>query len=314
MKSRARVFISCGQATDEERRIASDIASRLENAGFDPYVAVQQQSLRGLKESIFRQLEVSEYYLFVDLRREKIDGREDCRGSLFSHQELAIAAFRNIDVLALREDGVELNGVSRFIHENAIGFSDRRHLASLVADKVREIRWDPCWRNELTLIEDAPSSSSATRMDRDIQGNTHRYSAKFHHVHVTNRHRDKPAINCYAYLEEFLDLGTGKRSRPVTIEHKWAGYTYPNALIAAGTARAFDAFFVRKRTIQTGAANLIDFNVFADSTAYYPSFKKAGEYEFTYRVIAENFPSASATFRVNIADNSWDSTLTIAAD
>ena len=51
---RARVFISCGQAkgTDEER-IATEIARRLHELGFNPYIAIQEQTLRGLKENIF---------------------------------------------------------------------------------------------------------------------------------------------------------------------------------------------------------------------------------------------------------------------
>ena len=48
------MFISCGQAkgTDEER-IAAEIARRLQELGFDPYIAIQEQTLRGLKENIF---------------------------------------------------------------------------------------------------------------------------------------------------------------------------------------------------------------------------------------------------------------------
>jgi hypothetical protein len=46
---RATVFISCGQAkgTDEEAT-ASAVASRLRELGFDAYIAVQEQTLRGI--------------------------------------------------------------------------------------------------------------------------------------------------------------------------------------------------------------------------------------------------------------------------
>jgi phage replication-related protein YjqB (UPF0714/DUF867 family) len=53
---RARVFISCGQAKGtEEVQIADAISARLRELGFDPYVAVAEQTLRGLTENIFEQ-------------------------------------------------------------------------------------------------------------------------------------------------------------------------------------------------------------------------------------------------------------------
>jgi predicted aminopeptidase len=69
-RSRARVFISCGQARGyEEEQIAGDIADRLRDLGFDPYVAVSEQTLRGLTENIFEQLRKSEYFIFLRFRR-----------------------------------------------------------------------------------------------------------------------------------------------------------------------------------------------------------------------------------------------------
>jgi hypothetical protein len=70
---RARVFISCGQNKEsDEVVIASAIRDRLQELGFDPYIAVQEQTLRGLKENIFRQLSECEYFIFVDFRRERL--------------------------------------------------------------------------------------------------------------------------------------------------------------------------------------------------------------------------------------------------
>jgi hypothetical protein len=71
---RARVFISCGQnkVTDEER-IAREIGLRLSELGYDPYIAIQEQTLRGLKENIFGRLEESEYFIFIDFKREELE-------------------------------------------------------------------------------------------------------------------------------------------------------------------------------------------------------------------------------------------------
>src|SRR5579859_2083065 len=104
---RARVFLSCGQNKDsEEPSIASEIKDKLTALGSDTYVAVGEQSLRGLKENLFEQLSRSEYFVFVDFKRERLDSKDIHRGSLFSHQELAVASFLEIEVLALQEQGV----------------------------------------------------------------------------------------------------------------------------------------------------------------------------------------------------------------
>lgn len=73
---RARVFISCGQAKHtDEPAIADAIAKELTDLGFDFYIAVQEQTLSGLKENIFRKLRESEYFLFVDFKRRVADPR-----------------------------------------------------------------------------------------------------------------------------------------------------------------------------------------------------------------------------------------------
>src|SRR6266571_4187938 len=93
---RARVFISCGQSKhSDEVETARKIARRLQELGFDPYIAVEEQTLRGLKENIFSQIENSEYFVFVDFKREQLVSNDPPmhRGSLFSHQELALASF-----------------------------------------------------------------------------------------------------------------------------------------------------------------------------------------------------------------------------
>lgn len=121
---RARVFISCGQNKEtNEAMIAGQIRERLEKLGFEPYIAVEEQTLRGLKENIFHQLSSSEYFLFVDFKRDKFENEDVYRGSLFSHQELALASYLNIEVLAFREAGVKTeDGIMRFLQANTIQF------------------------------------------------------------------------------------------------------------------------------------------------------------------------------------------------
>lgn len=142
MSLQSRVFISCGQRKGtDELTIAEEIANKLEKMGFAPYVAVTEQTLRGVKENIFNRLRESEYFIFIDFQRERLfyitdESFSDTsvhRGSLFSHQELAIATFLDHEVLAFQEEGVKKDdGILRFIQANCIPFSERKGLADLV--------------------------------------------------------------------------------------------------------------------------------------------------------------------------------------
>ena len=84
------------------------IADRLELLGYVPYVAVTQQSLLAVRENVFPALRDTEYFLFLDFKREPLEGTVpgECRGSLFSHQELAIASYLEKDLIAFQEIGV----------------------------------------------------------------------------------------------------------------------------------------------------------------------------------------------------------------
>ncbi|MHC1635988.1 MAG: hypothetical protein ACXQTS_05140, partial [Candidatus Methanospirareceae archaeon] len=89
---KARVFISCGQQKGtDEIEIAHRVAERLKEMDFDPYIAIEEQTLRGIKENIFKRLQESEYFIFIDFKRERLykpkngdfEDTGEHRGSLF---------------------------------------------------------------------------------------------------------------------------------------------------------------------------------------------------------------------------------------
>jgi hypothetical protein len=151
-------------------------------------VAIDVQTLQGLKESIFAQLENSEYFIFVDFKRE--------RGSLFSHQELALASYLDIEVLAFQETGVKKDeGIIAFLQTNAHPFADRSMLPDFIAAKVQERGWDPHWRNEQILERDPKQHTDPYHLGL-------RKHTRYFSIEVRNRHRGKVARNCYVYLEK----------------------------------------------------------------------------------------------------------------
>ena len=137
----AKIFISCGQQPGQERNIAKDIAIELKRLGYAPYIAFEEQTLRGLKENIFETLRDTAYFLFIDFKREKIvDKKEESayRGSLFSHQELAIASYLDLEILAFQENGIEkLDGLLSVLQVNCISFSTDKELKTLVLQEVK---------------------------------------------------------------------------------------------------------------------------------------------------------------------------------
>ena len=291
---RARVFISCGQnKKTNEVTIAGQIRERLEKLGFDPYIAVEEQTLRGLKENIFRQLSTSEYFLFVDFKREKLENENVHRGSLFSHQELALASYLDIEVLAFREAGIKAeDGIMGFLQANAISFAeaDRHLLPDLIESRAR--MWDPNWRNEIVLKRDVGQYTDAHV--RNLNNRLGRYFQ----IGVKNLHKEKVATNCYAYLEKAIKLDHLNEIPLNTVELKWEGYLFPNAHILPNTTRRFDAL----RVMHDNPTDP-QFIIFSDYTGFDPPIRGEGRYELRYVVVADNFPPARGTFNLKLSSS-----------
>jgi len=292
---RARVFISCGQSKHtDEVQTATAIERRLRELGFDPYVAVQEQSLRGVKENIFEQLGKSEYFIFVDFKREQLANEPSVhRGSLFSHQELAIASYLDIPVIAFQELGVKKDeGIIWFLQTNATTFTDRHLLHSVVADEVGKRQWDPKWRNELVLERNPDQWVDASIRNEDGRCVLVR---RFFHIGVRNLHKHKVAQNCYVYLEKAKRLDSGAEMQVSSIEFKWSGYRLPSVNLPPGAVRRFDAF-----SIQHASTRALEFHTFADSTEFIPRIVGEGQYELTYLVVSENFSPARGSFILSL--------------
>ena len=219
----------------------------------------------------------------------RVNRKEVHRGSLFSNQELALASFLEIDVIAAREEGVKReDGILQFLQVNPISFKDRGVLASKIMELVRKRGWSPSWRNEVVL----ESTSSTDNVRVVTAGNR---LAKYFHINVRNRHRDKLATNCYAYLEKAVRLRPKTDISLKTVEFKWAGTWIPSVGIAPGGARAFDAFLIFH-----DSPTELSFSALSDSSEFVPIVEGQGNYELSYVIIADNFPPARASFRLTL--------------
>ncbi len=283
-----------------EVELATAIAKVLEDMHFEPYVASQEHTLSGLKENIFSQLSTSEYFLFIDFAREQLCNGPENRGSLYSHQELAVASYLGLEVIAFQQRGVKpLDGMIGAMQLNPIIFDDPEKLPELVFEQVKKADWHADWKNALEITRTVREFQ-----DANIIGAPSPLVARFFHLKVKNLNIRNIALNCTAYLESMRKLPENISDPPRTTELKWAGYTQPTVAIMPRSHRDLDAFYVLHN-----APNILRFSCFSDSSYYMMPILGHGRYQLDYVVISQNFPPARITVEVNIGNSIDDMSL-----
>ncbi len=306
--NKSRVFLSCGQQKDtEEVDIARAISQELIKLDFEPYVAVEEQTLKGVADNIFRHLSHSEYVIFIDFKRDLITGGpfdQQYRGGLFSHQELAIASYLKSEILAFQEEGViKLDGILGFIQANSISFSNRRTLVLLVIGEVRKrIRqgsWNPHWRNELTLERNEKEHKDA------IFRPTNSLSRWFH-IQVVNRNRLRMATNCTAYILSIRKSGTKRSSKPSLVELKWEGVKTESTIIPPKKYRNLDAVQVFHDSPSVARISINQFLV--DYSGFHKEYdlRGPGKFILEYCVFSNDFSPAVGIVELVLRNNLQD--------
>jgi len=217
---KARVFASCGQNKDsDEPQIADNVAKVLDELGFDPYVAVRERTLRGVIQNIFSRLAESDYFLFIDFKRDRLASSDEHRGSPFCHQELALATYLEKRVLVFQEQGVrKFDGIIQFLQANAIPFTNRVDVPMLVRKAVLEEWWNANWRDELTLTRLTDQHADEHHPQRPV---------RYWHVAVTNHNPYKTAFGCHAYLRSLVRVYPNSKTISFeVVENKWRGISF----------------------------------------------------------------------------------------
>ena len=147
-----RVFISCGQRSQDEVSLGQVIAQLIdENAGLEGYFAKDQQSLDGVTRNIFQSIYNSAAFIAVMHRRDRLPtGEEVYRGSVWVEQEIAIAAFL-VQVLGVQmpnrvfiQSGVQREGIRGFIMLNEIEFDSNDEVVKNIT------AWLPTLKSEVS--------------------------------------------------------------------------------------------------------------------------------------------------------------------
>jgi hypothetical protein len=298
-----KVFVSCGQHTEDERGIARQIAEELTRLGFEPYVAVIEQTVEGLKNNLFRQLETSEYFLFIDFKREQFANSTDQRGSLFTNQELAIASFLGLDAIAFQEDGVrKLDGMLYAMQLNPESFADRSGLVVQVLKRV-QAQWRTGWRRALTL-EVGLNPYDESFSDAAFQEDDEERLFRFHFLAVRNLHDRVSANDCQIYVTKLNLVNSALDLLRAGTELKWSGYMYPAVRIRPGTARPFDALVVPHASTKDAFLHSITY-----ATDYFTRLCTEGTFEIGFEVTSSNFPTARCQALITIGESVEDCTI-----
>lgn len=289
----ARAFISCGQR-ENERGIASAVAQVLNAAGITPYVATTAQSIQDVNSSIIAQLRRSDYYVFIDFRREPIAEAtelEYCRGSLFSHQELAIAYELGFEhALFLREVGVCREGMSAFITATAITFENREHLPQLVSAEIARRGWNASYSRNLEATAIEWSSAEMIISYREIIG-------RFLYGEIANRRPDTGAIGTVVRLAFITDPSGIRAASPIRSHLKVTGHE--------------NSFEQTIWPLSSGRVDLLCLgihhpSVFLNSALDIPTppiISASGDYQLEFEVFAQGFPVTTFAIALHVTDD-----------
>jgi hypothetical protein len=293
----AKVFISCGQRNDSEKSIGTNIREYFESRDFVVYLAEQVHSLEGLTENIFRNLSDSDYFIFVDFRREKIKeekGEDIYRGSLFVNQEIATATLLKLPTLGFRQRDIQLEGVLKFIIANAFEFDTWEDIRPLLESETKH--WNPLSRNRLDIEFEGLKQKS--RNINTLIAPNKVIKADWYHLQVTNLNNHKHALGCQGFVSKIRKGKSRQELKLGIFELIWSGMGRMEVDIPTKSKRELDAFFYSHED------GKIHFHHYTSSMNYTMPALDPNEYEIEYTIISDNFPTTTADFNLKFSSSS----------
>ncbi len=288
--------------------MARAVAGWLQEAGFTPYVAIEAQSIQDVNSGIIHELKSADYYLFIDFRREtlldaKVSREEPVfRGSLFTHQELAIAHVLDFPhAIFLRQKGTELAGLGRYMLTNAKEFSCSTEVVGLVKRLVTERMWSSFYSRHLVITDFIRHES-----EENVNESRHDDYKEYHWLaFVANRRPDLRATRTIARLVAVSDVSgeeielhkkaQARLSWPVIMDGYVIGGNIHEVDLLPGESEAFRAFVTRSGE-RPGCLSWDEDVVHIG----YGCIQGPGEYRVQYQVLAEGFPPLEFAVEINI--------------
>ncbi len=302
----ARVFISCGQRHTDETLIAEKIRDLLKDKyKLDSYLAFKIQNFDDVMQ-ITRALSSCDYYLFIDFRRDSITRRGVLayRGSLFTHQELALARHLGFsEIIALRQKGVLMEGFAKYVLSNPEEFIREDDLLEKLEKLVGKRGWNKDYSRNLVVDQLLPNPPA---MYRDHSNAKFREEVIWH-CQILNKRNDKAAVNTLAVLKS-INYPNNSVLSPDQTYLKWAFQldNYSRTILPKSKAR-FDLLAIDcDKPLDVYLHSQLDVYVpnSAGTVARKPIISNStGIHKLHYQVFAENFPILDLEIELNLTGN-----------
>lgn len=277
----ARVFISCGQASPEERLVAQNVSAWLSSQGFRPYVAVNVQTIPDLNSGIIGSLRDSDYYLFIDFPREPLNATGEYRGSLYTHQELAAAYILNLSpMILISHERVKNEGIKKFIVSNSPAFKTADEVPHLVQEAVSAAGWTPAFSRHMSVTLRLENPCRYFDHTTGPQGRQTRVL----HGDVRNHRNDLPAKDTICRLAAITDAA-GQRQSPDTNLLKASGRNGYEHTIWPNSTCPFDLL-----RLDLSSPPHIYLHSSLDFVPRSPIVTSTGTVIFHYELLSEGFP------------------------
>jgi hypothetical protein len=182
-----RVFLSCGQRKNELQE-ARKIKAALTD--FDVYIAADQKDTIENPRAILRELRRSDYFLLVNFRR---DDDPLIKGSLYAHQELAIAHSLDMRIRVVSQCGAVDRGMVQYLMCNIPKFDSADQCVKAVLDAVTsgDDPWTADYTRTLLAGDIDPPTEPITYGLRE---------GLMFHLPIYNRRLGSAAENCVVRL------------------------------------------------------------------------------------------------------------------
>jgi len=288
-----RVFISCGQAFPNEKQLASKVKSWFKSKGYSPYVAIEAQGINDVNSGIINELKNSDFYVFINLKREIARDRDNkpiYGYSLYANQELAIAYFLKFpNAIFFQHSDLSREGISQYLLSNATLFDNDRELLKKIKEAVKNKNWKPTYTRH--LISTNPKWSREIPKHTDHVNNSY-YNCKVLQICIKNKRDDIASFNTVARLDH-IECNGRKKISPDRTLLKPTDQPYFKQVILPKDYCKFDLLL-----IQRGDPKNLYLLSMLDSNPRSPIIRREGTYNLYYSVVAEGFPLLN--FVVNI--------------
>ncbi|WP_269541882.1 hypothetical protein [Cerasicoccus fimbriatus] len=301
---KAKVFISCGQASADERKVSEEVASWLQSEGYEPYVAIKVQSICDLNAGIIGELKSSDIYLFINFQREKVIGAsgEFNRGSVYTNQELAVAYALGFEkLLVINQKTTKKEGVLDFIVCNTPEFERPDEVLGIVKQAIVDARWSSSYSRHLRLekVEWGPNVRYG-----DHTGNR---LVRVLYAKIKNPRSDIGASDASVRLAHIKNISDGSSTESPDRS--------PLKVTGSGSSYAQAIFPVSEGSVDLLAVNLenqceVFLNSHLDVVPRMPIIRGIGSYELTFEAFAFGFPIRLFRIKVELT-GSIDSTTAV---